>query len=107
AVILGAIGDNFGAGMTGGMAFVYDPHERLPKMVNPDSILWRRLGSSYWEGRLKALIEEHYERTGSARARALLDDWKDAAPVFWQICPKEMVARLEHPLEDHGKAAAI
>ena len=43
AVILGAVGDNFGAGMTGGMAFVYDPDDTFQRAVNPDSVIWQRL----------------------------------------------------------------
>src|SRR5690606_20506193 len=58
-VILGNIGDNFGAGMTGGMAFVYDAEERFEAMANPDTIVWQRLASKHWEETLVALIEEH------------------------------------------------
>jgi glutamate synthase (NADPH/NADH) large chain len=105
AVILGPVGDNFGAGMTGGMAFVYDPGERFDKMVNPDTVIWRRLASRHWEKRLHAMIEEHFQRTGSQRARAIMDDWLDALPLFWQVCPKEMVTRLEFALTE-GEAAA-
>ena len=50
AVILGAVGDNFGAGMTGGMAFVYDRARGFAHMANPDSIVAaQRLASQYWE----------------------------------------------------------
>jgi glutamate synthase (NADPH/NADH) large chain len=98
--ILGPIGDNFGAGMSGGMAFVYDEEGRLPDVVNPDSVLWTRLASKHWEGVLKGLIAEHVRRTASPHAAALLASWADARGRFWQICPKEMLPRLAHPLED-------
>ena len=106
AVILGAVGENFGAGMTGGMAFVYDPAGRFPSMTNPDTIVWRRIGSAHWEARLIALLEAHVERTGSARARMLLASWPDARDAFWQVVPKEMLTRLEMPLDDSAAVAA-
>src|SRR3546814_1080545 len=59
AVILGRTGSNFGAGMTGGMAFVLDVDGSFERHANPESIVWQRLGSTYWEGVLKALVEEH------------------------------------------------
>ncbi len=100
AVLLGAVGDNFAAGMTGGMAFVYDAEGRFEAIVNPDSVIWRRLGAAHWEGVLKALIEEHTARTRSRHASALLSLWTEAHKRFWQVCPKEMLARLTHPLDD-------
>ncbi|MGE3304176.1 MAG: glutamate synthase large subunit, partial [Hyphomonadaceae bacterium] len=106
AVILGAVGENFGAGMTGGMAFVYDPGERFDAMGNADTIIWRRVSSRHWESVLRNLIEEHHARTNSARARALLDDWKDALPLFWQVCPKEMISRVEFALDDAAATVA-
>ena len=66
AVILGKVGSNFGAGMTGGMAFVLDAGGDFAVMANPDSIVWQRLESAYWEDQLKALIIEHARTTDSA-----------------------------------------
>ena len=105
AVILGAVGDNFGAGMTGGMAFVYDEQNLLPNKVNPESIIWQRFASHHWEDVAKGLIARHASLTGSTWARSLLEDWDRARTCFWQICPKEMVARLKHPLSDRAQAA--
>jgi glutamate synthase (NADPH/NADH) large chain len=101
AVILGQVGDNFGAGMTGGMAFVYDEHDDFGVRANPESIIWQRLNSIHWETRLKALIAEHAVATGSKWSNALLDDWDRTRNSFWQVCPKEMVKRLSHPLSDN------
>ncbi|HEX9449185.1 MAG TPA: glutamate synthase large subunit, partial [Dongiaceae bacterium] len=53
AVILGAVGENFGAGMSGGMAFIYDEEGLFPERANTDSIIWQRLESDYWETRLR------------------------------------------------------
>jgi len=100
AVILGRVGPNFGAGMTGGMAFVLDEHGEFERRANPDSILWQRFASTHWEMRCKALIAEHAERTDSKWAHSVLDDWDRWRSRIWQVCPKEMVSRLEHPLSD-------
>ena len=100
AVILGPVGDNFGAGMTGGMAFVYDPDDRLPARINRDSIALVRVASAHWEGVVHALVTEHVEQTDSRWAAGLLLDWDRARDRFWQVCPKEMLQRLSYPLSD-------
>ncbi|URW77073.1 glutamate synthase large subunit [Sphingomonas donggukensis] len=100
AVILGAVGANFGAGMTGGMAFVYDADGSFDRRANPESIVWQPLASAYWEGVLRALIARHVAATDSKWAAGLLEDWERVRGAFRQVCPKEMIARLEHPLDD-------
>jgi glutamate synthase (NADPH/NADH) large chain len=96
AVILGPVGDNFGAGMTGGAAFVWDPSSRFHQVVNPDSIDWYPLAdmSEDHVGEAKALIEEHAKRTGSLRAKDLLDNWETTLSQMLMIVPKEVAAML-------------
>ena len=98
AVILGEVGPNFAAGMTGGMAWVWDDDGRLDDRLNPDSVVTSAVASPYWEDRLKALVERHLAETGSPRAAELLSDWTAVLPRFVQVCPREMLARLEQPL---------
>ncbi|MFN7030360.1 MAG: glutamate synthase large subunit [Sphingopyxis sp.] len=105
AVILGAVGSNFGAGMTGGMAFVLDVDESFESRANPESIVWRRLDSAHWEGALRALVEEHAAATGSKWSAEVLADWDRWRTRFWQVCPKEMIGRLAHPLSDRPAQA--
>jgi glutamate synthase (NADPH) large chain len=100
AVILGAVGDNFAAGMTGGMAFVYDAADDFEQRINSDSVLHQRLAASHWEGVLKELIQRHTQETGSRWAQHLLSRWDETRQRIWQICPREMVAHLKHPLAD-------
>jgi len=100
AVILGKTGANFGAGMTGGMAFILDEDGRFEQRANPESIIWQRLESSHWEAQLKALIAEHAVSTDSKWSNTILDDWDRWRRYIWQVCPKEMVHRLKHPLSD-------
>ncbi|MCI4664358.1 MAG: glutamate synthase-related protein, partial [Neomegalonema sp.] len=104
AVILGAVGDNFGAGMTGGMAFIYDANDSFPSRMNDESIVHVRLGAAYWEAELIGLIEAHRDETGSPLASELLLHWDEARSRFWQVCPKEMLSRIPHPLSDEASA---
>ena len=98
AVILGSVGDNFAAGMTGGIAFVFDEEEALSHYINDDMVIYQRIQTAYWESVLKRLITEHVRQTQSRFAQRLLNDWEQALLHFWQIIPREMVDRLEHPI---------
>jgi len=106
-VVLGAVGANFGAGMTGGMAFVYDAEELFSLKANPDTVIWQAVQTEYWEGQLRALVQEHVAETQSPFAAALLADWERELPRFRQVVPKEMLSRLEHPVtREREKARA-
>jgi glutamate synthase (NADPH/NADH) large chain len=105
AVILGATGDNFGAGMTGGMAFAYDPADEFPRRVNPETVVWQRIATPHWAGVLKALIEDHVRETQSRFAERMLVDWEREVARFWQVVPKEMLLRLPQPLSLEVKRA--
>ncbi|GAB4175416.1 MAG: glutamate synthase large subunit [Thalassobaculales bacterium] len=96
--ILGPVGGNFAAGMTGGMAFVYDADGTFLDRVNPDTVVWQRIETEHWEGVLKALVAAHAEETQSRFAQRLLIDWPLEVGKFWQVVPKEMLARLPQPL---------
>jgi len=106
AVILGPVGLNFGAGMTGGMAFVYDVEGSFPERVNPETLVVQRVEAAHWEGVLRDLVEDHLAETESPLAREIIRVWENALPAFWQICPKEMVARLAEPLGPDQAAAS-
>ncbi|MCH2393974.1 glutamate synthase large subunit [Oceanibaculum sp.] len=96
--ILGPVGDNFAAGMTGGMAFIHDSDGSFERRVNPETVIWQRLESPYWTEVLQSLIRRHAEETHSAFAQRLLIDWKLEAGTFWQVVPKEMLNKLPQPL---------
>ena len=98
AVILGEIGANFGAGMTGGMAYLYDPEGRAKELINMESLVTCPVTVDHWEAQLKALIEEHAAETGSPRAQEILRRWDVEKAHFLQVCPKEMLVHLPHPL---------
>ena len=104
AVVLGTIGANFGAGMTGGMAYIYDPNETAIELLNMDSLVTCRVGVSFWEEQLYALIQMHYKETFSQKAEEILQDWDTEKSKFLQICPKEMLDKLSHPLSSESDA---
>ncbi len=105
-VILGPVGDNFGAGFTGGMAFLYDGDDHFEKRVNPETLLWSRLASSYWEGVLRDLVARHLRETGSRLALRLLNDWAQERDRFWHVVPKEYARYLAAPMQDAAAVAA-
>ena len=99
-VILGEVGDNFAAGMTGGMAFIYDISNEFEKRVNPETVVWQKLETDYWINYLKNLIKEHYENTNSALSKKIFDNFDKEILNFAQVCPKEMLDKLENPISN-------
>jgi len=97
-VILGKVGDNFAAGMTGGMAFVYDINYEFENYVNQNSVIWQIPETDYWKNFLKKLISEHFKETQSKIASKILKNYNDEIKNFKQVCPKEMVDKLSNPL---------
>ena len=99
-VVLGKFGDNFGAGFTGGQAFVYDPDDEFGVRANPDTLTWQRVAHPHWQDVLRNLVERHVAETNSRYARAMLHDWADELRHFWQIVPKEYAKYLPVPLAE-------
>ena len=115
--ILGATGRNFAAGMSGGIAYVYDEHGQFKKLCNPAAVELEPIAPPeiavadaagrprqravsvedngmgdplrYDAERLRVLVERHLLYTGSARARELLDDWENALARFVKIVPRD------------------
>jgi len=94
-VILGVFGRNFGAGMSGGEAFVIDLHGHLPDLANREMITLARVGGTEHEPRLLQLIQRHLELTQSPRAREILDTWSESMPTFWRVSPKPSLTITE------------
>ena len=97
-VILGDVGDNFAAGMTGGMAFVYDLNDHFEKKVNPETVVWQKPETQYWINYLKSLIKEHYNETNSNLSKKIIDNFDNEINNFFQVCPKEMINKLKNPI---------
>ena len=98
AVILGGIGPNFGAGMTGGMAYLYDPEGKTPEMINMETLVTVPVNEGVYMDELKGLVERHLKESGSARAAEILQNWDEAKLKFVQVCPKEMLNKLDMPI---------
>ena len=96
AVILGPVGDNFGAGMTGGTAYIWDPDKQFDRVANPDAIDWYPLSDMKAEyvAEARTLIEEHFKRTKSPRAKDILEDWDTSVQDILMIVPKEIAHLL-------------
>ena len=104
-VILGPVGDNFGAGFTGGMAFIHDAAGTFERRVNPDTLLWQRLASPHWEAELQAILARHVAETGSRHAAMILNDWAAQRDAFWHVVPKEYAKYLPRPMSEVPQAA--
>ncbi|ETX15357.1 glutamate synthase [Roseivivax halodurans JCM 10272] len=104
AAILGPIGPNFGAGMTGGMAYLYDPEGATDKLINMTSLVTCAVTTPEWVAELKGLVERHLAETGSQRARDILQHWEEELPHFVQVCPREMLDKIAHPLGIENEA---
>ena len=98
AIILGPVGDNFGAGMTGGMAFIYDEKNKFENFANPASIVWQQIETEHWKKYLKNNIREFILRTGSKKAKKIFDSFDVELKNFKQVCPIEMLDKLDNPI---------
>ena len=107
AIILGSVGDNFGAGMTGGMAFIYDEKNNFENFVNPASVIWQSVETDYWKKFLKENLQDFFERTSSKKAEKILENFDSELGIFKQVCPIEMLDKLDNPisLRPHVKKA--
>jgi glutamate synthase (NADPH/NADH) large chain len=130
--VLGSVGRNFAAGMSGGIAYVYDPEGTLKHQCNLDSVALEGVapaGSSWGDGapsqrassvsdngmghplrydaeRLRVLLERHQLATGSAKAAALLADWPNALQHFVKVVPSEYRRALAELEPSHDAVAA-
>jgi glutamate synthase domain-containing protein 2/glutamate synthase domain-containing protein 1/glutamate synthase domain-containing protein 3 len=97
-VVLGPVGRNLGAGMTGGEVFVHDRGDAVRDRLNSELVLARRPDDLALV-RLRELIVAHAELTGSAVAAEMLADWDRAAGSFWRVAPHDEVAAIERAHE--------
>ncbi len=94
AVVLGPTGRNFGAGMSGGVAYVYDPDRRFAGRINPGMVEAEPLAAEdrSW---LHAIVGRHLEETGSTVAGRLLADWEHSVGEFVKVMPRDYRRVLE------------
>eukprot|EP00262_Sarcandra_glabra_P009426 TRINITY_DN2380_c0_g1_i2.p1 TRINITY_DN2380_c0_g1~~TRINITY_DN2380_c0_g1_i2.p1 ORF type:complete len:1655 (+),score=354.53 TRINITY_DN2380_c0_g1_i2:80-4966(+) len=86
-VVLGKVGRNVAAGMTGGLAYILDEDDTLISKINKEIVKIQRVIAPAGQMQLKSLIEAHVEKTGSDRGSAILREWEAYLPQFWQLVP--------------------
>jgi glutamate synthase (NADPH/NADH) large chain len=87
--VLGRTGVNFAAGMSGGIAYVYDPHQDFDLRCNLAMVDIEPLIQEEDQAELKEMIERHLKYTGSQRAKTLLKNWEQTLSLFVKIMPME------------------
>ena len=89
AVILGSTGKNFAAGMSGGIAYVYDEDNKLYRNLNKGMVLMEKVENKTDREELKAIIEKHFEYTGSKKAESILANFDENLSKFKKIIPED------------------
>ena len=95
AVILGRVGANLAAGMSGGVAYVYDEFGDVYEKVNREMVSLEKVTRGRDVAELKEMIEEHVAETGSAKGKMILDNFEQCLPKFKKIMPHDYSRMLE------------
>ena len=102
AVILGETGRNFGAGMSGGIAYVFDKNDNFETKFNSELCDIKEIKSDSEDDKiLNMLINKHYEETGSSLASSMLSDWENILPKFKKVVPRDYEKALEKLNKKH------
>jgi len=96
ALILGEVGKNFAAGMSGGIAYIYEPaNQRFQHEYNPELVLLESIEDLEEKNMVYSLLKEHYEYTNSPLAYRLIQNWKKEAAQFIKVIPRNYKLILE------------
>ena len=104
-VVLGPTGRNFAAGMSGGIAYVFDEQHLFDTLCNLDTVDLESVWQEEDRSRLRDLIERHVRWTGSTRGREILDDWHHRIGRFIKVMPLDYRRALERLREQERRAA--
>ena len=88
-VIIGDTGRNFAAGMSGGIAYVYDPHDRFPALCNTEMVDLSKLSDEKDVESVFDLLSNHIKHTQSTVAQAIVADWKNKKNDFVKVMPRD------------------
>lgn len=102
-IVLGTVGRNFAAGMSGGIAYVYDKDGAFEKFVNKEMVLLERLSKNDEADMVRSMIKNHYRFTDSDLAERLLDKWDDTIEKFVKVIPidyKNIITAIEDAVEN-------
>jgi glutamate synthase domain-containing protein 2/glutamate synthase domain-containing protein 1/glutamate synthase domain-containing protein 3 len=106
-VIIGPTGRNFAAGMSGGIAYVYDDNGSFPRLCNTEMCELERADKPQDIETLRRLLTNHYKFTGSTRAKAILDDWDNEIRWIVKVMPTDYRRVLEHQAEIDERARQL
>ena len=98
-VVLGKTGRNFAAGMSGGIAYVYDGEKKFEALCNQEMVVLEGLDDPEEERFVKSMIEKHVQYTGSPLGRSMLDAWTEESAKFVKVIPIEYKRYLTQQLE--------
>lgn len=101
-VVLGQAGRNFGAGMTGGIAYVLDEDESFSSKYHTQFVTTEKVFNQKDIDIIKSMITRHFEVTGSKRAEVILNNWTNQIPLFWKVIPLESL-KLAKAQKEQGK----
>ena len=105
ALILGRTGKNFGAGMSGGVAYIYDEVGNFEQLYNPEMIKVEPLSEDDDIALVQKLTHDHLERTDSVRASEILKDWASHSKKFFKVSPSAEPSPPEYDLPESEPAA--
>ncbi len=106
-VILGPTGRNFAAGMSGGVAYIWDPQDAFHANCNPGMVELEKVEAEDDVAELKQLIELHQNHTGSTVGTDILDRWDETLPQFIKVMPTDYKRVLEEQKKDRQQPAAV
>jgi glutamate synthase (ferredoxin) len=106
-VVLGEVGRNVGAGMTGGLGYFLDENNTFAAKVNPEIVKIQRVESEAGAKQLQEMIQQHVANTGSAKGKDILADWDNYLGQFWQVVPPSEADRAEAGAEESKTLTSV
>ncbi len=105
--VLGKIGRNFAAGMSGGIAYLWDPHKEADKYINHEMVSVEYLIYDEDIAEVFEMVKKHFDYTGSKRAEFILNNWSHEKDNFWKVIPEEYRKALAKFVKEQQNAAVI
>ena len=103
-VVLGPTGRNFAAGMSGGIAYIYDPNNEFPIRCNPETVELEEFENAEEENVVRELIQKHVNYTNSAVGTAIVDDWENQKKHFVKVMPVDYKRALKEMEAEESEA---
>ena len=105
AIILGDVGYNFGAVMTGCSAFIYSEQKNISDLMNMETIGLYEVDNKDWKNHLLDLLKDFYKETKSKRAEFIIENYDSEIKKFSHVVPEEVIDKLEFPVTKKSKIA--